>query len=167
MKKLLVLFSLFLLSGCAAMQEDAKILWGSSTQALEEDRPNAVRKTFSCVPSECFELVLKFANAETGEMVEPSKTAIETEFDPSYGANVKPVLQKGKNFDVFLKDRKKNVIVVMGVPDHVNTTEVGVFFTPVEGGTMVEVTSLSTGAKVKTSEMIFNELVRNFKDISS
>ncbi len=167
MKKLFIVFSLFLLGGCAAMQEDARILWGSSTQALEEDRPNAVRKTFSCAPSECFDLVLKFANAETGEMVEPSKTATATEFDSSYGTDVKPVLQKGKNFDVFLKDRKKNVIVVMGVPDHVNTTEVGIFFTPVDGGTQVEVTSLSTGAKVKTSEMIFNELAKNFKDISS
>lgn len=167
MKNLFILFVLVLFCGCAAMQEDAKILWGSSTQALEEDRPNAVRKTFSCGSSECFDLVLKFANAETGEMVEPSKAATSTEFDSAYNVDVKPKLQKGKNFDVFLKDRRKNVIVVMGVPDHVNTTEVGIFFTPVDGGTRVEVTSLSTGAKVKVAEMIFGELAKDFKDISS
>lgn len=53
----------------------------------------------------------------------------------------------------------------MGIPGSVNTTEVGVFFTPrANAGTLVEVTSLSTHAKT-AAEIVFEQLGKEFKVI--
>ena len=149
-------------SGCAVIKEDAKLIWGSSTKQLEDGRKTAVSKTFSCDPKSCFDAILKFADIQ-GDAVEPLAAK-------SLSVPVEQVatqhLVKSKTLEVFSKDRRRNFIVVMGIPDHVNTTEAGIFFTAVDGGTLVEVTSMSTGAKLKVSEMIFAELLKNYKEIS-
>ena len=59
---------LFWLSGCARVTETtkevAKVIWGSSTKALEEVRPEALKKVYQCPWGECFEKVLSIAEKE-------------------------------------------------------------------------------------------------------
>src|ERR1044071_9375806 len=87
---------ILVLSGCAPALESAKVVWGSSTRALEKARSEAVREDFPLAYDDCFREVLKIAGVE--------------------------------KWEAFIKDKKKGVIVVIGIPGAVNTTEVGVFF---------------------------------------
>ena len=51
-------------------------------------------------------------------------------------------------YEVFIQDKSRAVIVVMGIKGSVNTTEVGVFFVEVnDRQTRIEISSLSTNAK--------------------
>jgi len=166
MKNPYVFFLVLLVcSGCAAIQEDAKIIWGSSTMALENERVNSARRTFSCGVQECYDAILAFANNEV-QLVDPylsTTTPVTLPIDPE----LSPKLKKNKTLHVFSKNRKRHVIVVMGIPEHVDTTEVGIFLLPAQGGgTLVEISSESTGAKTKVSEMIFQELAKNYKDLN-
>lgn len=66
------------------------------------------------------------------------------------------VLEK-KRFVIFKKDEVRGLMIVMGVPGAVNTTEVGVFFVELnEQQTRVELTSLSTNAKRRLAKSLFN-----------
>ncbi len=125
----LVLF----LSGC----ETFKIFLGTSTKHLEKARVDALSMTFDCKLEECFDSVLSLAKNE-----DMGKTKI----------NQKP-------FEIFRKDRIKSYIVVMGMDGNIDTTEAGIFFTPLEkGGTKIEVSSLSVTAKEKVAKAVFQEL---------
>ena len=42
-----------------SLVEPAKVLWGSSTRALENARSSAIRKTYQCPYSQCYETVLE------------------------------------------------------------------------------------------------------------
>ncbi len=126
--------------GCSQAMETGKSVWGSSTAALEQARVNALRRTYVCTMDECFDAVLSLANNE--EALKP-----ETE----------------KFFDVFLKDRRKAHIVVMGIAGNVNTTEVGIFFDDMGQDTIrIEISSLSSSAKTKVARAIFEELDLRF-----
>jgi hypothetical protein len=73
-----------------------------------------------------------------------------------------PVVQQTV-LDLFLQDKAKRHIIVMGVPTSIDTTEVGVFFEPTGAGeTRVEISSLSTNAKTRAAEIIFAELEKSF-----
>ena len=121
------------LGGCAGVQETAKVLWGSSTRALEEARSEAISKVYQCHYEECYKEVLKIAELE--------------------------------KLEVFIKDKVKRHIVLIGIKGSVNTTEVGVFFTELNDREVrVEVSSLSTNAKKKVSEMIFPQLGQVFTE---
>ncbi len=174
----LILSILFLISfsGCATVEETAKTVWGSSTRALEKARDKAIKKTFSCTYDQCFDAVIAFADKEseiddtgiqiTGMSKKPEPTPGQDPNHPADDADKKKSLKR-KNFDIFIKDRLRQRVVVMNVPGAVNTTEVGIFFTVVEGkGTEIEVTSLSTSAKVKVSDMLFTELQATFKEVN-
>lgn len=128
------------LIGCSQVTETGKSVWGSSTAALEQARVNALRRTYVCTMDECFDVVLSLANNE--EALKP-----ETE----------------KFFDVFLKDRRKAHIVVMGIAGNVDTTEVGIFFDDMgQDTTRIEISSLSSSAKTKVARAIFEELDLRF-----
>ncbi len=136
-----LLFSIIAVSGCSHVVELSKTLWGSSTRALEKARENADDKTFECSIDECFDAALSLAKEDEAQDSKSKKV-----------------------FDLFLVNRQKQHIVVMGVPGSVNTTEVGVFF--VDAGakaTRVEVSSLSSNARQRVSEIIFKELEEQFK----
>ena len=131
------------LSACASVMEPFKVMWGSSTKALEDARVDALSHTYGCSLDECFNNVLSLARDPK------STTPITKQF-----------------FDVFIKDRIKKHIVVFGIKGNVDTTEVGIFFTNIDERTVkVEVTSLSTSAKKKVAEAIFTELSLNFPEI--
>lgn len=151
------------LGGCAALKEEAKKLWGSSTQALEEARNESLKASFFCPWETCFDSVVRYANVEKQHVLD-EKINAEKMNQPDNPTDEQTV--KAKNFEVFLQDRRRRIIVLMGVPGSVNTTEVGVFFTPLENAaTAVEVSSLSTSAKIKAADILFSQLGKEFQVI--
>lgn len=153
--------------GCSAIQEGPRILWGSSVKALSDNRGSAVKKNINCFWEDCFEAVVAYADkAKSGNPEKDFILGKKPEENSNADNYLKSPLQKipqKTNFTLFLKDKNRRVIVLMGVPGSVDTTEVGVFFAPLEKeGTSVEISSLSTAAKIKTSEMVFEELNRLF-----
>jgi hypothetical protein len=60
------------------------------------------------------------------------------------------------------------MIVIMSVPGNIDTTEVGVFFVELpEGQTRVEISSLSSSAKVHAADIIFPHLTKIFSAIEA
>ena len=119
-------------SGCAAVKETSKTVWGSSTRALDRARNDAITKSFDCSYDDCYREVLKAAELE--------------------------------EYTIFIKDKNQMHIVLMGVKGQVNTTEVGIFFTRLSNGTKVDVTSLSTNAKRKVADVVFDQLTHAFSE---
>lgn len=66
---------------------------------------------------------------------------------------------KIQEYTVFIADKKKAMIVLMGVKGSVNTTRVGVFFSEVsDTQTKIYVTSLSTNAKRIVADKLYTKL---------
>lgn len=123
----------FLWSGCARVQETAKVIWGSSTRALDEARSESISKVFECNYDDCFREVLKIAELE--------------------------------EFEIFIKDKFNKHIVFMGIKGSVDTTEVGVFFSEIDGQAVkIEITSLSTNAKKNVAEILFPQLAQVYSE---
>jgi signal recognition particle GTPase len=62
-------------------------------------------------------------------------------------------------YKVFIEDKPKATIVIMGIKGSVNTTQVGIFFSETEDNkTKIYVSSLSSNAKRKAAEKIFSKL---------
>lgn len=62
-------------------------------------------------------------------------------------------------YTVFIDDKGKSTIVVMGIKGSVNTTEVGIFFSETEDNrTKIFVSSLSSNAKRIVADKIFPKL---------
>ena len=73
---------------------------------------------------------------------------------------------KESKMEVFIADRKKQLVVLMHIKGSINTTEVGIFLS--ESGvdqTKIEVTSLSQNAKEAAANIVFAELKKTFKEI--
>lgn len=125
------------LSGC----ETLKSIWGSSTQTLEAAIPNGISRTYVCGFRDCYQAILALDHKDQTRLPKTKKY-----------------------FDVFLKDPVRGRIVVMGIPEQVDTTEVGIFLTEESsGGIRMDVTSLSTQAKEKVATAVFNELDSSFQ----
>jgi signal recognition particle GTPase len=67
-KPYLILLSFFILCGCARIQEAAKVVWGSSTKALEDNRASATVKTYECFPGACFDTMMGIAQEKKYEV---------------------------------------------------------------------------------------------------
>jgi hypothetical protein len=160
----LLIFIVGFFSGCVGFKEDAKLFWGSSTKALEENRREAVIETFACSWEQCFTAVVKYANGEVLQQANENHVDF-LNTRPSDEATLKTV--KTTNLEIFLQDRERKIIVVMGVPGSVQTTEVGVFFTPIDAArTRIEITSLSTLAKMRAADIVFSYLQQKFQKIN-
>ena len=62
-------------------------------------------------------------------------------------------------YKIFIDDRSKATIVVMGIKGSVNTTEVGIFFSEMaDNKTKIYVSSLSSNAKRIVAQKIFSKL---------
>ncbi len=131
--------SLLTLTGC----ETFKVILGTSTRHLERARAEAITRGYDCTFRECFDAVLSLSRNEVMA-------------DPKIGE---------RPFEVFIKDRVKGYIVVMGIAGNIETTEVGIFLTEVTGGTKIELSSLSSSAKEKAAEALFRELSLRFNQI--
>lgn len=139
--------------GCARIIDIPKVIWGSSTRALENARTDAISETYKCSFTDCFDTVLSLKRTKKvyKEVLEDGEVIVKTKRD-------------GK-FDIFLKNRKKKHIVVMGIEGNLETTEVGIFFSQPSLTTVkVEVTSLSSNAKRKIAQMIFDLLNSRFSN---
>ena len=134
---LVLLFGVFSFSGCAYIMDIPKNIWGSSTRALEDARVDALQKEFKCEFDECFDAVLSLTKAYV-----PPKASEKEDTTSTFNS-----------FELFIKNRAKKHIVVMGVPGTINTTEVGIFFTEIDNAVRVEVSSLSEGAKRVAAEL--------------
>ena len=87
--------------------------------------------------------------------------ALTKVYDKDYWTILKTAVTylENKGYIVFKKDEVRGVLIVMGVPGAVNTTEVGVFFVELnDNQTRVELTSLSTNAKRLLSNSLFHGL---------
>ena len=173
---IIIAAALVLASGCSQVVEFPKRIWGSSTKDLENGRATAIQKTYHCTVEECFDTVLTLTQRpkeEYGEEKVPLAPSIQnpvqlapvSPLDPAQNA-ITPGTDQTVYLDLYIKNRKKNMIVVMGVPNCVNTTEVGIFFTPLDQGNIkIELSSLSTKAKRNASEVVFKELGKHYPEI--
>ncbi|MBI5415477.1 MAG: hypothetical protein HZA29_01545, partial [Candidatus Omnitrophica bacterium] len=150
-------------AGCARLAEPFKVIWGTSTTALEAGRPEGLRKTYTCSFVECYEAVLSLARTEQ-EQEAKAKREEEAKNTSGGGKGILPGQEQKpaageKFFDVFLKDPRQKHIVVIGIIGNVDTTEVGIFFDEVSPSTVrVEISSLSSTAKRRVAAAVFNAL---------
>ena len=128
---------LMVLPGCAPVVELGRTVWGSSTRALQQARDHALTQDFDCDPASCLGEVLAMST------VSPQDPAAAPEPAP---------------FSPFLVDRRRQRMVVMGVPGSVDTTEVGIFFYLRDGRTAVDVASLSSYARDRVAAAVFARL---------
>ncbi len=157
--------------GCAQVTETAKTVWGSSTADLERARTDGLRKTYTCSFTECYEAVLGLARTE--EEIE-AKTkydeAAAAGKEPEAGQELVPEpdpVADAKSFDVFLKDPRQKHIVVIAITGNVDTTEVGIFFDEAGPSQIkIEISSLSSTAKRRVAQAVFEALDKRFSPAS-
>jgi len=146
---LTLLASSMAVNGCA-MREAAKKVIGTSTQTLEEEsRINAVSRTFRCSYKDCFDAIMTMARAKE------SNKPWEHVPEPNTG-----------EFDVIMSDLYSNPphIIVVGVKGNIDTTEVGIFLNRTSREAIrVDVSSLSSIAKQKIADLIFQRLSLEFE----
>ena len=72
---------------------------------------------------------------------------------------------EAEKYYIFTKDEAGGFIMVMGIPGVVDTTEVGIFLTPMGDGqgVKVEVSSRSTPAKRVVAALLFSRLSEKFQ----
>ncbi|HBO96683.1 MAG TPA: hypothetical protein DE315_06595 [Candidatus Omnitrophica bacterium] len=168
--------SLFLLTtGCAQLTETAKKIWGSSTAALERARVDGLRKTYTCAFAECYDAVLGLARTEEeqeakAKQEEEAKKAAEETGGAGPGQELgqpQKSIADNKFFDIFLKDPHQKHIVVIGVSGNVDTTEVGIFLEEAgPSAVKVEISSLSSTAKRRVAQAVFEALDKRFSPAS-
>jgi len=137
MKIILILISIsILLAGCGWIADAPRTAWGSSIRVLSNKRSEAETGIFMCHRDEFFNAVMKMTYA--------------------FGAKKTDDAQQ---FILFAKDPDKKYMIIMGVPDSVDTTEVGLFFDEInDQQTRLEVSSLSTRAKRTAARIIFEQI---------
>ena len=155
---ILLLIVVFDCAGCSqitktanSITESAKIIWGSSTKALENARVDALNKTYRCSLNACYAAVLNLARKEKTHLervknIEDAKSGEEEEegsgliFNSESAKNTIDANTDGY-FDIFIKDRAKRHIVVMGIYGNIETTEVGIFFSQPSSSDLVRTAS--------------------------
>lgn len=137
MKLIIILIFISIISpGCSWVADFPKTAWGSSIRVLSEKRSEAESAVFGCSRDTCFDHVLDMTIV--------------------FGAGKEKEDQK---YVLFAKAPDRSFIVVMGVPGGVDTTEVGVFFdTMPDGQTQIQVSSLSSRAKMSVADAVFEKL---------
>ncbi|HLD69415.1 MAG TPA: hypothetical protein VJA17_01505 [Candidatus Omnitrophota bacterium] len=58
-KIIIIIFVLLSAGGCARIMEPFRVMWGSSTRALEKARGQAISKTYPCEFNACFDAALE------------------------------------------------------------------------------------------------------------
>lgn len=168
MKKINLMVLLFFLvisfGGCAQITETVKVIWGSSTRALENARVDAISKTYRCSFNDCFDEVLTLARAEKIKIIEEDDDGKDDDEKEDYEVVVES--SSTEFFYVFIKNREKRHLVVMDIAGNVDTTEVGIFFAqPTLTTVKVEISSLSSSAKRKVAQAVFDQLDLRFSDV--
>jgi uncharacterized protein YceK len=134
MKKTILVFAVFVLTGCATIADTPKNVIGFSTRDMEVALVKATTEDFQADFTGLFDTVLDVA--------------------------------KENKYYIFTQDEVRGLIVLMNIPGFVDTTEVGVFITPLKvGAFMVEVSSRSSPAKEAVAKVILGKLEDKFKKI--
>ena len=165
MKQFIFILGIFILSGCTPL-EAGRTVWGSSTRILENERIHAITAAYNCSIDDCYDSILEMG-ADKGEEESVSLRNIRRGYS-SASAEPEPTAQgktpvSDRPFRIFLQDRIKSCLIVINVPENIDTTEVGIFLAYEEKGIRVEISSLSTTAKRKVAETVFNELDKKYK----
>lgn len=152
-KFVILIFTCFLLSSCSQVMEVPKTIWGSSTRALEKARHNAITQSYQCAVNECFDAIMEMADTKVLQPLDKLKNSEDKKNE------TKKIKHKSTPFNIFLQDRHKQHIVVMGISDNVDTTEVGIFLNAFdENITHIDISSLSSSAKRKVADILFKNL---------
>ncbi|MBF0532757.1 MAG: hypothetical protein HQL23_06625 [Candidatus Omnitrophica bacterium] len=143
--------------GCSYIVQPVKTILGTSTYALEKKRSTAEVKRFQCSFDDCFDAVIALgATAKTKPLPSDAKKSV----DPSE--------EKAKeiNLNIFSQNRIKGLIVFVGLPGHIDTTEAGVFFRE-ESPTVVrlEIVSLAESAQETAANLVFSALHKKFLEV--
>jgi len=160
----------------STVSETVKVIWGSSTKALENARDEALTKTYQCSFNDCYDAVLALGRAKRIYRNYRQESQERDDEDSEDGDNEDSEDGDNKNkekavdvpiaggyFYVFINDRAKRHIVVMGIDGNVDTTEAGIFFSqPTLTTIKLEISSLSSNAKRKVADIVFNELASRF-----
>ena len=134
MKRSILLFVVFIFSGCATIAEAPKSVIGISTRDVDKVRASAATGVFQGDFTNIYDAVLAVA--------------------------------KESSFYVFSQDEVRGVIVLMNIPGYVDTTEVGVFISPLKSGEFkVEVSSRSSPAREDVAKIILGKLEEKYKKI--
>lgn len=160
---------LCLFAGCAQISDSARRIWGSSTTALERARAEGLQKSYSCTFLECYEAVLSLARKDKMMAgVQPYNPLFDDKDQQPKEEEIEKIpVEEGKYFDVFLKDPSQRHIVVMGISGNIDTTEVGIFFEDAGPSTIkIDISSLSTTAKRRVAQAVFDELDKRFTPAS-
>ena len=205
-QKIITIIFILSLGGCAVITEPFKVIWGSSTHALEGARDRGISKTYNCDFNSCYDAVLQIVNGVKEKPVNPSviEKPEESNRIPSSTKDLKfsslvaaqAVLRQSR-YVLFINERSRKRMVVMGIPGNVNTTEVGIFFSelltysqPMEQNrtervgrdtdhndplllgksvkkseTKIDISSLSSTAKERVAQAIFEELDKKFQEL--
>lgn len=148
----ILLFITIYITSCSYVSDAPRTLWGSSVRVLENERERAIVKEFQCAQDSCFDTVFSMTKSyrEQKSLEAESKKSEEVE-----------------GLMRFMADRNKGYIILMHVPEAVDTTEVGVFFKrSSEGATKVEVSSLSSLAKSNAAKIIFERLAGQYETVN-
>ncbi len=145
---ILLIITIFI-SSCAYISDAPRTLWGSSVRVLEQERERAIVKEFQCTKDSCFDAV--FA------MTQSYREQKRIEENPEADVDLMR----------FMANRDRGYIILMQVPEAVDTTEVGVFFERAsEKVTRVEISSLSSRAKSSAAKMIFERLAGQYETVN-
>ena len=145
---LMILFAV----GCARVQEPFKVMWGSSTKALEDHRGTAAAKMYECFPGACHATVIEVAQKYGYEVFinEPKKHR---------AVIITTAQSSAPKIAVSLSGGESETVVV-------NTTEIAIFITPLKiKEAKVEVVSLSTTAQEVFAERLFEVLDKTYSQI--
>jgi hypothetical protein len=169
-KSIILILLVLTASSCQSVQEPFKVVWGSSTRALEDARIDSVSKIYKCEFNPCFNAVLSLERKNIDKTQVPqTQSEVSDPYAKLEPENPIPFETKNDDrdgFEVFMKDRIKSFIVVVGVPGSTDTTEVGIFFSRYNREAFkVEISSLSTSAKQKVADMVFKRLSQDFEEI--
>ncbi len=117
-----------------------------------------------CAPGT--EVVKKIWGSSTQTLERARMNAASQSFAIPYDEGFKEILQIAatQKWEIFLKDKQEGVIVVMDIPGAVDTTEVGIFV-DADGADKikVDITSLSSNAKLVAADILFPELAKVIK----
>lgn len=168
-------FFLLAATGCTSFKnaasnviESPKVVWGSSTRALEKARRAAISKAFACSFQECFDAVAAIAVDAQDDLETPEEKQAREEKEAQEEGTFKTVdLLADQSFKIFIKDPRKKLLVIYNIPGSVDTTEVGVFFVPADDKKVtLEISSLSTNAKQTAARIIFEKLAKQYIEVT-
>ncbi len=135
MNKILFTFILFAsITGCEHIKEIPKQIWGSSTQALEKARQDAVRRYYQCNISDCREMLY--------DIIQENEMTL--------------FLEKEKENFMVLMNVYEDVTDTTEVG--IFLTDIGAT------QTKVEITSLSSKAKDRAAQVIFGALAEKYEE---